>query len=293
MTTHAPPNAGLTPRSLVPFLALTFALTWGIAALLVFAPDAMERIFGPMSYTNLAFIVAVYGPSIAGAIVVVRAHGISGLASVLRRLTLWRMPKPWWAFLLVGIPLLSYAASALSGHLTDPFPFSPWTLVLPALATRLITGPVEELGWRGVALPLLQRRVAPLWAGLIIGAIWGLWHLPAFAISGTAHAAWDFAPYFLGVVALSVIATALYNASRGSLLIAALFHFQMMNPIFPEAQPWANYVMALTAIAIVARNRAMMLRSEGAVTDVLMGVDARASARPEEDAGAPGKSASS
>ena len=180
------------------------------------------------------------------------------------------MPKRWWAFLLVGVPVLSYASSALAGHLTDPFPFSPWTLVFPAMATRLVAGPIEELGWRGVALPLLQRRVAPLWAGLIIGVIWGLWHLPAFAIGGTAHAAWDFAPYFLGVVALSVIATALYNVSRGSLLIAALFHFQMMNPIFPEAQPWANYVMALTAIAIVVRNPKRMLHREGAVTDVLL-----------------------
>lgn len=260
----------MTPRTLMPFLALTFAFTWGIAALLVFAPHAMERIFGPMGYTNLAFLVAVYGPSIAGVILVTRAYGPAGLASTLRRLTLWRMPKRWWAFLLVGVPVLSYASSALAGHLTDPFPFSPWTLVFPAMATRLVAGPIEELGWRGVALPLLQRRVAPLWAGLIIGVIWGLWHLPAFAIGGTAHAAWDFAPYFLGVVALSVIATALYNVSRGSLLIAALFHFQMMNPIFPEAQPWANYVMALTAIAIVVRNPKRMLHREGAVTDVLL-----------------------
>jgi uncharacterized protein len=271
MTTYATTTPkGMTARTLIPFLALTFTLTWGIAALLVFAPDGMERIFGPMSYTNLAFIVAVYGPSIAGVILVTRSYGFAGLASFLRRVTLWRMSKRWWAFLLVGIPALTYLASALSGHFTDPFPFSPWHLVIPAAATRLITGPVEELGWRGVALPLLQRRVAPLWAGLVVGVIWGLWHLPAFAIGGTAHAAWDFGPYFLGVVALSVIVTALFNASRGSLLVAALFHFQMMNPIFPEAQPWANVVMALAAVVIVVRNRAMMLRGEGAVTGILM-----------------------
>jgi len=281
MTTHAQAAPRpMTTRTLIPFLALTFALTWGIAALLVLAPDAMERVFGPMSYTNLAFIVAVYGPSIAGVTLVIRAYGLAGLASFARRVTLWRMPKRWWAFVLVGIPALTYLASALSGHLLDPFPFSPWHLVLPAIATRLVTGPVEELGWRGVALPLLQRRVAPLWAGLIIGVIWGLWHLPAFAIGGTAHAAWDFGPYFLGVVALSVIVTALFNVSRGSLLVAALFHFQMMNPIFPEAQPWANLVMALAAVAIVVRNPAVMLRGEGAVTDVLMPSREGAAVRP-------------
>ncbi len=271
MTTHAPTTTKpMTTRTLIPFLALTFALTWGIAALLILAPEPMERIFGPMGYTNVAFIVAVYGPAIAAVLLVVRSYGLAGLVLFVRRFTLWRMSVPWWVFLILGIPVLTYLGAALSGHLGDPFPFSPWYLLVPALATRLFTGPVEELGWRGVALPLLQRRVAPLWAGLIIGVIWAVWHLPAFSIGGTAHSAWDFGPYFVGVVALSVIVTALFNVSRGSLLIAALFHFQMMNPILPEAQPWENLVVALVAIVIVLRNPAMMLRGEGAVTDVLM-----------------------
>lgn len=282
MTTTAP-RTRMTVRTLAPFLALTFALTWGIAALLVFLPDAMEALTGPMGYTNPAFILAVYGPSIAGILLVWRHDGLRGLGSFLRRVTLWRMSGPWWAFLLLGIPALSYLASALSGHLADPFPFSPWYLVLPAIATRLVTGPVEEFGWRGVALPLLQRRMAPLWAGLLLGVTWGFWHLPAFAIGGTAHSAWDFGPYFLGVVALSVIVTAMFNASRGSLLIAALFHFQVMNPVFPESQPWANLVMALVAIAIVVLRPRSMLRRDHAVTEVSMPAVETAAA-PRSDA---------
>jgi membrane protease YdiL (CAAX protease family) len=43
----------------------------------------------------------------------------------------------------------------------------------------LFLGPIEEFGWRGVAQPLLQRHMAPIWAGLLIGATWGLWHMPA------------------------------------------------------------------------------------------------------------------
>lgn len=66
MTTRAPTTKKpMTTRTLIPFLALTFALTWGIATLLIVAPEDMERIFGPMGYTNVAFTVAVYGPAIA------------------------------------------------------------------------------------------------------------------------------------------------------------------------------------------------------------------------------------
>jgi membrane protease YdiL (CAAX protease family) len=118
--------------------------------------------------------------------------------------------------------------------------------VVPALGVALLIGPVEELGWRGVALPLLQRRWAPLWASLILGGFWGLWHLPAFLLSGTPQSAWSFGPYVVGVLALSVMLTPMVNAARGSLLITALFHFQMNGPAWPDAQPWENYTGGVT-----------------------------------------------
>jgi len=62
---------------------------------------------------------------------------------------------------------------------------------------------------------------------------------------------------------------------------AALFHgFEMMNPMFPEAQPWANLVMALAAIAVVVRNPATMLRGEGAATPVATPSREGAAVRP-------------
>jgi hypothetical protein len=49
-----------------------------------------------------------------------------------------------------------------------------------------------------LALPLLQRKFAPIWAGLILGAIWGLWHMPAFLLSGTQQSEWSFTAFFAG-----------------------------------------------------------------------------------------------
>ena len=256
-------------KTIVPFLAITFGLTWGIAALLILFTDQVTALFGEISSSNPLYILAVYSPGFAGVFLVWRYYGLKGLGSFFRRLTLWRMPKAWWLFLLLGIPAIKYIGAALSGTIGE-FPFSPWYLVLPAMAHYFFLGTLEEFGWRGVALPLLQRKMAPFWAGLVVGIIWAVWHTPAFLMSGTVYDNWSILPLFGGIIVLSIIITPLFNNARGSLLIAYLYHFQMMNPIIPDAQPWENLLFAITAVVIVVLNRHTMFKKGTGVTDVLM-----------------------
>jgi hypothetical protein len=89
-------------------------------------------------------------------------------------------------------------------------------------------------------------------------------------MGGTPQSAWSFAPYFAGVVAISVILTPMFNNARGSLLIAVLYHFQMMNPIWPDAQPWDNLLFVAAAAIIVWLNRHTMFQRGSGVTDILM-----------------------
>ena len=265
-----PKTKSMTVKTLVPFLALTFGLTWGIAALLILFTDQIIAIFGEISMTNPLFILAVYAPGIAGVFLVWWHYRFRGLVSFLRRLTLWRMSIVWWLFLILGIPAIMYAGAAVKGTISDPFPFSPWYQVLPALALALFLGPIEEFGWRGLALPLFQRRFNPFWAGLILGVIVAVWHIPAFLLSGTPQSAWSFAPFFAGAVAITVILTPMFNDARGSLLIAVLYHFQMNNPIWPDAQPWDSLLFAIAAVIIVWLNRRTMFQRGSGVTDILM-----------------------
>jgi hypothetical protein len=72
------------------------------------------------------------------------------------------------------------------------------------------------------------------------------------------------------VVAISVILTPMFNAAGGSLLVAALFHFQMNGPAWPDAQPWDTLVFVAVAVVVVLLNWKAMLTREGAVTGVLM-----------------------
>jgi len=270
MQTKLNTQSSMTTKTLIPFLVLTFGLTWGIAALFMLFTDQIIAIFGELSISNPLFILAVYSPGFASVFLVWRKYGIKGLGSFFRRLTLWRVSRWWWLFLILGIPAIMYIGAAVKGTISDPFPFSPWYQVLPALALALFLGPIEEFGWRGLALPLLQRRFTPFWAGLILGIIWAVWHIPAFLIGGTPQSAWSFAPYFAGVIAISVILTALFNDSRGSLLLAVLIHFQMNNPIWPDAQPWDNSLLACVAVAIVWFSRRAMFQRNSGITDILM-----------------------
>lgn len=260
----------MKPKTIVPFLAITFGLTWGLAALLFLFYDTIVAIFGEVSPTNPLFILAVYSPGIAGVFLIWRQYGLKGLARFFQRLTLVQMPIAWWIFLILGIPLLAYSGAALAGSIREPFPYFPWYQVFPTIAMALFLGPIEEFGWRGVVQPLLQQKFAPFWSGLILGSIWGIWHIPSFFISGTPQSAWEFGPYFLGIVAIAIILTPLFNVSRGSLLIAALFHFQMMNPVFPDAQPWDIYLFVAAAIFLVWLNRKEMFTKGTGVTNILV-----------------------
>lgn len=272
-------------RTLRTFFIATFVLSWGVGVLISVFPDQTEALFGPMGYTNPAFILLVYAPGIVAVVLVTRHFGIRGLGRFLRRLTLWRMSATWWLVLLVGVPAVFYAGAAISGTLGDPFPFTPWFAVLPALLTALLIGPIEELGWRGVALPLLQRRFAPLWSALIVGGFWALWHVPSFLLSGTKQSAWAIGPFLLGIVAASVILTAMFNASGGSLLVAVLFHAQLNGPAWPDAQPWDMYLFVAVAVVVVLVNRRKMLSRDAGATAVLLGGDEPVpAARPGPDA---------
>ena len=92
-------------------------------------------------------------------------------------------------------------------------------------------------------------------------------------LGGTPQSAWDFAPFFIGVVAICIILTPMFNTFRGSVLVAALFHFQMNNPLWPDAQPWDTLLFVVAAVIIVVLNRRQMFQRGAGVTDVLMPQD--------------------
>jgi membrane protease YdiL (CAAX protease family) len=256
--------------SLAAFFVMTFGIAWGVLALFIFLPGLMVAYFGELTGQHPLFYLAVYAPAIAAFVLVSRYSGAAGLRRYLGRFLLWSCPPAWMLFLLAGIPLLFVGGSLLKGNLvTEPWPLvSPQSLVA-MLFFALIKGPVEEFGWRGFALPLLQRRLAPFWASLVLGAVWAFWHTPAFLLSGTQQSAWSFMPFLAGTIAISVLMTPFFNATRGSIGLAALMHFQVMNPLWPDAQPYDSLFFVAAASLVVWLNRSTLFTRTGAITQVV------------------------
>lgn len=267
-----PPQSDLPSSALLFFVLLTFAITWGITGFYVFFPDTAVGVFGEISGGHPLFFVATWGPAIAGIALVLWHGGVTGLRAFLARLFLWRCAGAFWLLILLGLPLVFMAGSLIKGGpLLAPLPPEGAGPVFALMGMMLFLGPVEELGWRGVAQPLLQRHMAPLSAGALIGAVWGLWHLPAFYLSGVVFTDWSYMPFFVGNVTLAILVTPIFNAAHGSLLLPMLFHWQLINPFWPDAQPWDTWILVAVTLAVIWINRDSMLSGSAAVTAVIPG----------------------
>ncbi len=123
-------------------------------------------------------------------------------------------------------------------------------------------GPVfDEIGWRGFALPRLQRRHGPLVGSLVLGVLWALWHLPLFLIPAwdTPHdGPLDVALFVVLAVGTAVVFTWVFNSTGGSVLLAILTHGSLntgvaaAHDLFPAVTGgFANFVIGLGAAALV------------------------------------------
>jgi membrane protease YdiL (CAAX protease family) len=92
-------------------------------------------------------------------------------------------------------------------------------------------GVLEELGWRGFALPHLEKRMpSPLAATIFLGELWAAWHLPSwtptFLTSREPPQEWigQMSAFFLGTIALAILMTYLFHRTGGSILPAVILH---------------------------------------------------------------------
>lgn len=164
---------------------------------------------------------------------------------------------------LIGSAVLFAAGLYTAHHLIYP------PLQAEQVAIAIVAPLGEEYGWRGYAQPRLQAVMSPLWASLIVGVVWQLWHVPSFFMPGIPIA--DMLRTLPMMLAGAVIYGWLYNASGGNMPILLLAHLgaHLDNVFRAEALDGyaplysTSVVLVLFAIALVATGR---LKRETAVT---------------------------
>lgn len=244
------------------FFGLTFAVSW-VAGIVVAAvlqaalPDSLDR---------LSLLVAKFGPSIAGVVMAYVVSGRPGLLSLLRATGRLRAHVGWYALVLLG-PAVMWAVALFAYDVTGGA--VDWTFVdaigagdiALALATFTFLGGGlgEELGWRGFALPMLQRRMGALAASAVIGSVWAIWHYPALLLDPEQGAILPFTSF---VLAATVLLTWMFNTTRGNVLLAVLFHaaFNATESLVEgavakrdesQAELWLIGLYALAALVII------------------------------------------
>jgi membrane protease YdiL (CAAX protease family) len=147
----------------------------------------------------------------------------------------WRVGGFWYLVALspLFIDFVSAGVYVLLGN-TPPGPEEDMDFLSSLLACvflffyELVTaGLGEELGWRGFALPRLQAHYSALKSSIILGVIWGLWHLPGWLVGTIIGASYDIRSFWvlmLATVTASILITWVVNNTHGSLLLASFFH---------------------------------------------------------------------
>lgn len=221
-----PPVTSAGPRRLALFLATTFLITWGCWWALGPLTRAGTLAYGQPWFMVL-YLLGGFGPTIAAYLAVLATPGEGSLREYHLRLFRWRVGTTWYLVALgmpFGIALVAVLlAGTMEPGIRDRLVLQPWGRLVPLFLTMVIGGGLEELGWRGVAQPGLERRTTRLRAAGVVGLLWAAWHLPLFSIPGVGQYGTSYPIYAIGVVGSAFILAWLY-AATGSILLCLLFH---------------------------------------------------------------------
>ena len=174
------------------------------------------------------------GPAVAAFCVTALVVGRPGVRQLLASMGCWRVGIGWLA-IATFTPLLLLGGSVVllltlgqpmadSGAVASRFTDSDWLLGI--LVASALYGVFEEPGWRGFALPRLQRRWKALVASCVLAVFWGVWHAPFFAYRYQLSIG-GMVGFFLSLLAGSIVLTWLYNSTQGSVLTTTLFHVSL------------------------------------------------------------------
>lgn len=209
-------------HSLAIFFSLVFLLPWLVWATTIAQQQNMLSWHIPQS---LAFWLGITTAVYLAAFI---SGGTKAIKDLLSRMVRAKLPVKWYATALFLVPVIAAISlgiyALLGGELAIGKEIAAASLPVVFLVELWLFLLTEETAWRGFALPRLQNKYKPLMASLILGSAWALWHTPLFLIADSFQASIPYVGFFISTIATTVTMTWLFNNTRGSVLLAAIFH---------------------------------------------------------------------
>lgn len=214
----------ISRRPVVTFFLLTFVVSWS-AALAVVAPRLLRGLPVPDLTGILMFPAMLLGPSLVGLFMTWRLEGKTGLRDLFRRMVNVPAFSAWYTALLVP-PVVVLAVLLLLKTLVSSA-YAP-NRFLAGVAFGVPAGILEEIGWTGFAYPRMRNTLGTFKAGVLLGCLWSLWHLPVIDFLGAARPHGVYLPAFFlsfltAMTAIRVLIGWLYVRTQ-SVLLAQLMH---------------------------------------------------------------------
>ncbi len=244
------------------YFVITFAFSW-----IIWLPGVLAaRGLFELPVPELVLVgIGAFGPFVSAFYMTRRNQGKEGVKTLIKRALNFRIPLGW----LAGIFVLHLAVTAAARYLyiwrggelpESPVLGSPVAIIVLFLVLFFFGGSVnEEFGWRGYALDRIQSKHSALLSSLILGFLWGLWHLPLFFCQNLSQSYMSFWIFLGWTCALAVLMTWFHNNNKGNILVALLFHTMgnLSTSIFPffnaeKGSDQAPFLFATVLYSIVA-----------------------------------------
>lgn len=260
------------------FFLVTFIISWTLWCTAIYASyqPSLQYLLFPL------VIGGISGPALATLIMLIKSKNKALWNDFFQRLRPASITKKFVPIVLFLFPcqiLLAITLSLFFGQSVDQFGLSTQSSdqvlqgihALMMIFVIFLIGPFEEIGWRGYAIDGLRKKFNLLKSSLILGTIWGLWHLPLFFIqNGAYQEIWHVgllhtSIYFFDLFLLTIITNWLYVKNNRSILIAILFHsiFDICMSIFhitPVTWWILTLILLITSVIIIVKEKNIFLQ---------------------------------
>jgi membrane protease YdiL (CAAX protease family) len=208
------------------YFIITFTFSW-----IIWLPGIFQSrgIISTPLPAIVIFIIGGFGPFISSFYLTSKKESKPGVKRLWKRAFNFKIPLKWLAFIfllpvcIAGISL--YLKIQSGGEKPDFQLTNPIAIIVTFLFLFFLGGSfAEEFGWRGYALDRLQKKWNALVSSLLLGFIWGLWHLPLFFAEGLSQSYLPFWGFLVWTMSLSIFFTLFHNNTNGNILAALLFH---------------------------------------------------------------------